>query len=213
VMSVKKEIRFAAELRKAASGRTLRGYAAKFSERSVPLPGAGGVFIEQLAPGCFSECLAGDGEIRALVDHDHTKILARRSNGSLRISEDSVGLAVQFDVPNTTWGNDLLACVDSGLIRGMSFQMWILNDSWGKTVVDGKELALRTVQKAYIDEVTCTSMPAYPSTTLSARSYFPDGLPASVEARSKLAAPPAVAEVSEDVVRWMKAKLELSKRK
>jgi HK97 family phage prohead protease len=210
-MSVKKEVRFAAELRKASSGRTLKGYAAKFNERSVPIPGAGGPFYEQLAPGCFRECLDDeDEEIRALVDHDHTKILARRSNGSLRIKEDNVGLAVQIDVPNTTWGNDLLACVDSGLVAGMSFSLYCLEDRWSRVSVDGQEWALRTVLKAATDEVTCTSMPAYPSTTLSTRSYFPDGLPETVELRTKTT---SVVDVDDRTLAAMRAALELRKRK
>ena len=75
----RKELRFNAELRKSATGsRTLKGYAVRFNSRSVDLGG----FVEQLMPGCFAESLAAGDEIRALLDHDHTKILARRSNGS-----------------------------------------------------------------------------------------------------------------------------------
>lgn len=181
----KREVRFQAELRKAASGsRTLKGYAAKFNSLSVPIPGNGGAFIEQLAPGCFAACLKTDAEIRALVDHDHTKILARRSNGSLRIKEDAVGLAVEIDVPNTTWGNDLLACVESDLVAGMSFSLICEEDRWDKATIDGQVWPLRTVVQCSTDEVTATSIPAYPDTTLSTRSYFPEGLPESVELRT-----------------------------
>src|SRR5258708_7084235 len=99
----KKEIRFSAELRKVSSGsRTLKGYAAKFNSLSVPLPGKAGWFVERLAPGCFKESLASGEDVRALYEHDELKLLAKRSNGSLRISEDSVGLNVEFDVPGTT---------------------------------------------------------------------------------------------------------------
>jgi HK97 family phage prohead protease len=167
----RKELRFNAELRKSATGsRTLKGYAARFNSRSVDLGG----FVEQLMPGCFAESLAADEEIRALLDHDHTKILARRSNGSLRISEDSVGLGVDFDVPATSYGDDLLACVDAGLIAGMSFGMFCLEDRWQDLQENGQAVKLRSVTRADIFEITATSMPAYPSTTLAARS-FPDG--------------------------------------
>jgi uncharacterized protein len=110
-------------------------------------------FYEQLAPGCFTACLAADDEIRALVDHDATKILARRSNGSLRIKEDNVGPAVEIDVPATSWGNDLLACVESDLIAGMSFSLYCMEDRWDKVRVDGQDWALRTVIEAVTDEV------------------------------------------------------------
>jgi HK97 family phage prohead protease len=178
----KLEVRFQAELRKAKSGsRTLRGYAAKFNSRSLPIPGNGGVYVEQLAPGCFAACLSTDTEIRALIDHDHTRILARRSTGSLRISEDSIGLAVEFDLPATSYADDLLACVEADLIAGMSFGMYIQEDRWQKVSIDGQDWAERTVTRADVFEVTATSMPCYEATTLSTRSYFPDGLPAEVE--------------------------------
>jgi Escherichia/Staphylococcus phage prohead protease len=174
----RKELRFNAELRKSATGgRTLKGYAAKFNSRSVDLGG----FVEQLMPGCFAESLSAGEEIRALLDHDHTKILARRSNGSLRISEDSVGLGVDFDVPATSYGDDLLACVDAGLIAGMSFGMYCMEDRWQDLQENGKPVKLRSVTRADLFEITATSLPAYPSTTLAARS-FPDGMQ-HIEAR------------------------------
>jgi HK97 family phage prohead protease len=186
----KKEIRFAAaELRKTATGsRTLAGYAAKFNEISLPIPGSDGWFIEKLAPGCFAQSLAAGEEIRALCDHEDTKIIGKRSNGSLRISEDNVGLRVEIDVPATSWGNDLLACVDSGLVSGMSFGAYMLEDRWEQTIYEGKPWALRTVLRADAFEVTATSMPAYPQTSLAAaRSlYFPNGLPEFVERRTNV---------------------------
>jgi uncharacterized protein len=201
----RKEIRFAAaELRKSSSGsRTLSGYAARFNSISLPIPGMDGWFLEKLAPDCFAQSLASDEEIRALCDHEDTKIIGKRSNGSLRISEDSVGLRVEIDVPETSWGNDLLACVDSGLVSGMSFGAYMLEDRWEQTTYEGKPWALRTVLKADVFEVTATSMPAYPATTLAAaRSlYFPNGLPEFIEQRSMAAA----SAVSEDAARHQKA--------
>ena len=169
-MTQKKEFRFQAQLRKAKEGRKLGGYAARFNERSLDLGG----FVEQLLPGCFSACLQTDTEIRALCDHQPEKILARRSNGSLRISEDSQGLAVEFDVPATSYGDDLLACCDAGLVTGMSFGFYCLEDRWDFLQENGEEVNLRSVVRADLFEITATSVPAYPSTTLAARS-FPDG--------------------------------------
>lgn len=200
----KKEVRFQAELRKASSGsRTLSGYAARFNSISLPIPGNDGWFLEKLAPGCFAQSLASSEEIRALCDHDDTKIIGKRSNSSLRISEDNVGLKVEIDVPATSWGNDLLACVDSGLVSGMSFGAYMLEDRWEQTTYEGEPWALRTVLRIDLLEVTATSKPAYPATTLAAaRSlYFPNGLPEFIEQRSLTAA----SAVNEDAARQQKA--------
>jgi len=202
----KKEIRFNAELRKASSGgRTLIGYAARFNSLSQPIPGASGLFLEKLAPGCFAESLAGTDDIRALVDHDDSKIIGKRSNGSLRIKEDSVGLRVEIDVPRTSYGDDLLALIDSGLIAGMSFGFFALDDAWSQATVNGEQWAVRTVTRAYVYEVTATSIPCYEETSLAAaRSFFPDGLPASVELRT------ATQNVSTDEGRRAKAEAILA---
>lgn len=61
------------EVRKADDKRTVAGYAALFnSEADI-----GGAFREVIAPGAFSDTLAGD--IRALVDHDSGRVIGRLS--------------------------------------------------------------------------------------------------------------------------------------
>jgi HK97 family phage prohead protease len=93
--------RRSAPLEVRARGRRLEGYAATFGVEAE-LPG----FTEVLSPGAFAASLAGGrGDILALVDHDHGRVLARTKSQTLRLSEDSKGLAFDLDVPATTAGN------------------------------------------------------------------------------------------------------------
>ena len=80
-------------------GRRLEGYAAKFgSEAQI------GSYRETIAPGAFSASLAGD--VLALMDHSPLIVLGRTKSGTLRLSEDSQGLAFSLDVPDTQPGRD-----------------------------------------------------------------------------------------------------------
>ena len=79
-----------------AAGKRLEGYAATFGAEAK-LPG----FTETVAPGAFASSLRDSRDILALVDHDAAKVLARTRSGTLRLSEDTKGLAFSLDVPDT----------------------------------------------------------------------------------------------------------------
>ena len=111
----------------------------------------------QFAANAFSQSLASGQDVRALFEHDHTKLLGRTRAGTLSLTEDSIGLRFELTPPDTTLGRDLLVSVARGDISGMSFGFRTLNDNWDfeQTPI------LRTVNSAELVEITVTSMPAY----------------------------------------------------
>ena len=79
--------------------KVLTGYAVKWdSPTSI-----GGKFQEEFTRGAFSKALSGS-DIRALVDHDMSKALGRNRSGTLRLSEDDIGLRVDISPPDTQVG-------------------------------------------------------------------------------------------------------------
>ena len=70
-------------------GRRLEGYAATFGTPAD----IGGRFVETIAAGAFSQSLRSKKDVLALVDHDPGRVMARTRSGTLRLSEDSRGLA------------------------------------------------------------------------------------------------------------------------
>jgi HK97 family phage prohead protease len=86
------------ELRAGDNGKTIAGYAAIFND----VADIGGSFREIIAPGAFKDTLSGD--IRALVDHDSGRVIGRSKSGTLRLSEDDKGLAVEIDFPTPPTG-------------------------------------------------------------------------------------------------------------
>lgn len=145
-----------------ASGRRLEGYAATFGSKAQL-----GTVVETIEPGAFAASLAGD--VIALLDHDPGKVLGRTRSGSLRLSEDSKGLAFSLDLPETASGRDVLALAERGDLGGMSFGFIVPKggDSW-----QGQRRSLHTVSLKEISVVS--AWPAYPDTTLALRSRTPD---------------------------------------
>jgi hypothetical protein len=121
-----------------------------------------GGFIEVIAPKAFSNSLNGD--IRALVEHDSKLILGRTTSKTLRISEDSRGVFVEIDPPNTRTASELMESIERGDISGMSFGFTVNMD--GSQWDFNTDPALRTVTNANLHEVTITSMPAYRATNV-----------------------------------------------
>lgn len=148
---------FAVEVR--AKGRRVEGYAATFNTETR----ISDAWTETIAPGAFAASLASGNDILALVDHDPARLLGRTRTGSLRLSEDSRGLAFDIDLPDTQTGRDVLALAERGDLGGMSF---------GFTATDERRDSDRRELRAVdLFEVSVVSAwPAYPGTIVQARA-------------------------------------------
>jgi HK97 family phage prohead protease len=158
------ERRAAAEIR-AAAGRRLEGYVATFGAEARI-----GQFTETITPGAFSASLAAGRDVLALVDHDPGRLLARTGSGTLRLAEDSRGLAFDLDVPDTSLGRDILALAERRDLGGMSFGFKAAAEAWPAR--DRREL--RAVNLIEVSVVL--AFPAYGQTSIAARSLPDDTL-------------------------------------
>lgn len=141
---------------------TIGGYAARFLSPSKDIG-----FIETIQPGAFSASLAGPRDVRLLVSHDPDKLLARRSNKTLRVWEDDKGLRFEGTVPPTTYGRDLLELMKRGTINQMSFGFSVPE---GGQIIERKDGKLhRTIRAAELFEISVVATPAYDSTSASIR--------------------------------------------
>lgn len=161
---------YAGELRADGDGRKVRGYAAVFGSESEGL----GWFVEEIAPGAFDNVLGDD--VRALVNHDDNKILARTKSETLTIGVDRRGLFYEFEAPDTSYANDLLVSIRRGDISQSSFGFQVEEDKWEdmEMVKDGKKWfkAKRTILKvARLYDVSPVTYPAYPDTSVALRKF------------------------------------------
>jgi HK97 family phage major capsid protein len=115
-----------------------------------------GGFTEVLSPGCFSDSL--EGTVKAFWNHDTSTVLGSTKSGTLRIRDTSTALTYEIDVPKSR--DDILESVRRGDVDGTSFGFIVPKggDTWRGDV--------RTINEATLLEVSPTSMPAYPATSL-----------------------------------------------
>ncbi|SFJ25623.1 HK97 family phage prohead protease [Bradyrhizobium sp. Gha] len=150
--------RRAASLELRANGRRLSGYAATFGTEARIND-----FTETISPGAFRKTLASGADVLALVDHDAGRVLARTKSSTLRLSEDNRGLAFDLDVPDTTYGRDILELVQRNDAGGMSFGFIASDERW-----DGDHRILNSVDLREISVVS--AHPAYSQTVVQARA-------------------------------------------
>jgi HK97 family phage prohead protease len=194
----KRELRFCAELRAGSEELVIKGRPAIYNSLSKDLGG----FRELLLPGCFD---LTDPEIYCAWQHDVSKILGRVSAGTLQLSSDSIGLNMRCELPNSPLGHDVYESVKRRDVSQMSFGMYVDQDSWDTANDErGQKFERRSVKKARVFEVSPVTTPAYDSSSVSARSLFPDGAPERKSA--------SMVEVDSRDLAVMRAKLELAKR-
>ena len=149
-----------------AQSRTVEGYAALFNSKTS----IGGWFDEVIEPGAFTEALA-ISDVRALFNHDPNYILARSTSGTLEVKQDNKGLFYRFAVPNTNFGNDFLEMLRRGDVSQSSFAFTVQKQRWEEEKIGDEEKVTRVIEKVeQIYDVSPVTYPAYPETTVSARS-------------------------------------------
>jgi HK97 family phage prohead protease len=122
---------------------------------------------EKIAPGAFSRTLAEKADVRALVDHDPSKIIGRTKSRTLKLDENSKGLKVEIKPADTQAGRDILKSVERGDVDQMSFGFRTVKDEW-EDHKDGT--ATRTLVDVDLFDVSPVTFPAYADTTIAARS-------------------------------------------
>jgi len=140
------------------------GHAAVFNSLSENLGG----FRERIRTGAFREAIDQD-DIRALFNHNPDYILGRNRSGTLKLSEDERGLAIEIDPPDTNVARDLIASMKRGDVTQMSFGFSVKPDGqeWAE---DDDGMIIRTLTNVRLFDVSPVTYPAYPETDVAVRS-------------------------------------------
>ena len=144
---------------------TIRGHAAVFGRLSENLGG----FRERIAPGAFTRALDRTPDVRLLIDHSPSSVLARTTNGTLELREDPQGLHVwariRSDLPEAA---GLRARLDSGLIDQMSFAFTVDPDNDVRSGEDENGVPIYEVREVRdMFDVSTVTYGAYPQTDVS----------------------------------------------
>ncbi|WP_186315744.1 HK97 family phage prohead protease [Catellatospora sichuanensis] len=143
------------EVRSAGDGKVvIEGYAYRFRARSQNLGG----FKETILEGAGKEAIERD-DVRALVNHDANLILGRNRAGTLRLSEDSEGLAYEIDADERqSYVRDLIISMERGDVSQSSFGFRALDEDWS---LDEDDFPLRAVRSLALFDVSPVTYPAY----------------------------------------------------
>lgn len=154
----------------------IEGYFAVFNTNYEIAPG----LSESIAQGAFSRTLQG-GDIRALINHDTTLVLARTKAHTLELREDERGLWGSVLInPNDQDAMNLYSRVKRGDVDQCSFGFEIVNE---ETDFRDDGSVHWTIKDVNLFEVSACTFPAYEATNISAREKERDQLVArSLEA-------------------------------
>ena len=145
-----------------ADGSKIRGYAIVFDTPSEDLGG----FVEIITPAAVDRTLRENLDVRALVDHDSSKVVGRTRAGTLTLSKDARGLHVEILPPDTTIGRDILESVRRGDVTGMSFRFGVVRPN-GERFESRAGIPTRIISDMVIQEVSIVTFPAYTATDVT----------------------------------------------
>lgn len=150
---------------KTTDENVIEGYAAVFNRNSEDFGG----FVEQIAPGAFSERLNDDTV--ALFNHSMNLVLGRNGK-NVTLSEDETGLKYRISLPDTSLARDIRALVKAGIISKSSFAFTVKEERFIKADPKDGKPAMRIIDKIErLYDVSPVTIPAYPDSSVAARSF------------------------------------------
>ncbi|PPA71914.1 HK97 family phage prohead protease [Jeotgalibacillus proteolyticus] len=139
----------------------IEGYFALYNSETELWPGA----YEEIAPGAFDGITAND--VRALINHDTGKVLARTASNTLILRVDDRGLWGQIRInENDSEAVNLYQRVKRGDVDQCSFGFLVEEES-SDYRDDGT--VKWTLVKVDVVEVSVVTFPAYADTAVAAR--------------------------------------------
>lgn len=159
-----------------ADGGRFVGHAAVFNQKTAIGDPARYGFWERIAPGAFDRAINEAHDVRLLVDHEPSRLLARTASSTMKLATDKKGLRVEADLADTSVGRDVRVLLERGDLSQMSFAFTTLADDW----TDEKDHSqLRTISDLDLYDVSIVTFPAYTQTDASMRAIVDAaGLPA-----------------------------------
>lgn len=151
------------EYREEGGTPVLRGYAAVFQSESRDLGG----FRESILPTAFDEVLRAQPDVLGLYNHDRNWLLARSSNGSLRLSRDGHGLRYEMHLPETRMAQDVREMVKNRLVTGSSFAFAVKKNGGDSWCTDSNGMRKREIRSVgLLEDVGPVVRPAYDASSV-----------------------------------------------
>lgn len=151
------------EIREDGDELLIEGYAATFEE-TVLFEHEGVEYKEIIDRNAFTTADMSD----VIFNYNHGgKVIARTRNKTLDLRVDNGGLYINAKVGGTDEGRRIYEEVKGGYIDRMSFAFKVSEDSYDRDTHTRKIIGIKKVW-----DVSAVDIPAYDSTSISARGYF-----------------------------------------
>lgn len=142
-----------------------------------------GEFSERMSPGVAAAILP-NADVRFLIDHDPSKLLARTISGTLQLQDSTDGLTMKATVDTRdTDAKNLAIRIERGDISQMSCGFIVADDEWND------DMDQRTIHRfADLLDVSAVTYPASPTTSIAMAQRTARRLPAEAQALLERAA-------------------------
>lgn len=131
-----------------------RGHAAVFNRETDLF-----LFREKVAEGAFAKTIKDGADVRFLFNHNPDSVMARTTNGTLKLSEDAEGLLTEADLdPEDIDVQRLAPKLRSGNVSQMSFGFRVVKE---KLEDEDSDKPLRIIREAQLFDVSSVTFPAY----------------------------------------------------
>lgn len=147
----------------------VRGYATTFDDPYILYEDEDLVLREIVDHDALMDADMSD----VIMQYDHEgRVFARTSNGTLTITPDAHGLAIEADLGGTDLGRGLFQEIKGGYTTKMSWAFTVGADEWvSEKAPDGRDLETRTIKRVKkVYDVSAVSLPANDATDISARN-------------------------------------------
>lgn len=145
--------------------RSIGGYASVFNKRSDDLGG----FYEVVSSSAFNQARGKNFPgLVALYNHDQNMLLGTTAARTLRVNVDETGLLYEVDLPQAR--ADLHELVQRGDVSKSSFAFRVVGDDGDEWEMDDNGQIRRTLRNVQLFDVSPVNTPAYPDSSVGARS-------------------------------------------
>jgi HK97 family phage prohead protease len=154
----------------------IKGYVNTVERDSRLIPSPKGGFVEQVRSGTWKKAISKSDDIPLLLNHDKSRRLASTKSGTLKLTEDNIGLYAEARV----YDPHVMDKAMKKKLVGWSFGFSKPKDSWGKTDTG---IDRRYLEEMDINEVSVlddSRTPAYYGTSIENR----DNEEVNIEERS-----------------------------
>lgn len=140
-----------------------------------------GEFEERMAPGVATDVMSSD--VRFLIDHDPSRLVARTASGTMRMTDSPEGLRIAADIDlRDTDANNLAVRLERGDISQMScgFIVGYDGDDWNDAE---DQRVINRFQELF--DVSAVTYPASPSTVVEIQQRMASRLTIQTEVRAR----------------------------